>query len=833
MEVVTPVVGAPKPPFIIRFCDAVIRWTILVLAGLVPVFFLPWTIEVIELNKQLLLVVGAAIAGMAWIGKMLAERKFEYRRSVVNIIVLLFVTVYAISAAMSQSQYMSLVGDFGQEKAGLVTVGALAILYFVIINNIRTVKALNRLLTVIVIGGFIAGLYAVLQGFGLFILPFAFAKAASFNSVGTISSLCFYLVFVLALASGQLISGHNRPAETAPKRKALKIANTVLLALTGVITLWLVAAVDYWPVTTCLIVASALLVAFAFVHAKSIKGIAGILMPIAAIVVGLLLLMFRFPVGLQFPTEVMPSMKASMDIVVQTLRERPFFGSGPGTFIMDYAKFHAPEVNQTYFWNIRFDRGASRILTMTATNGLLGTLSWVMLGLFLVGSAARKLFRSDEETWHLTVGVFAAFAALFVAKFIYSSTVSLEFATWLGMALLVIVHRKEFFSVKFENSPRAAMVLSFIFILGLVFSLSGLVVEGQRYAAEVSYAQAIQLDQAGGDVDQVISHLTNSANLNRANDVYLRNLALAALAKANKEAAAPVDVKKNEGETDAAYKDRVDLAKQDKIKLVAQLAANAVNIAKQASDMNPTNVANWSVLASVYSNLFGVTAGADEWAVTSYEKAVELEPSNPALRTELGKVYLYQAGQATRGVDPKDEKAKQAADDKVKELLNKAAEAFNKAIELKSDYAPGHYYLALTLDSQGKLKDAISRMESAVVLNPRDVGVGFQLSLLYFRDGRKDEAIAVMEQVIRLMPTYSNARWYLAAMYEDKGDLDKAIEQITKVKEANPDLTVVQQRLDQLNAKKAGAATAVTPEGLPQPVDKPVVNPNEPGVKKP
>src|SRR5688572_9792948 len=103
---------APSTSKVVRFCDAVIAWTLLALAVLVPLFFLPWTIEVAELNKQLLIVVGAAVAGMAWLGKMLAERKFEYRRSVVNVIVVLHLAVYAVSAWLSDSQYMSLVGDF-------------------------------------------------------------------------------------------------------------------------------------------------------------------------------------------------------------------------------------------------------------------------------------------------------------------------------------------------------------------------------------------------------------------------------------------------------------------------------------------------------------------------------------------------------------------------------------------------------------------------------------------------------------------------------------------------------------------------------------------------
>ncbi len=816
---------------VVRLCNAVIRWSIRLLAALVPVFFLPWTIEVVEINKQLLILVGAGIAGLAWVGKMLAERKFEYRRSIVNSIVVLYVAVYAISAWMSKSRYTSLVGDFGQEKAGLVTAVAFAILYFVIINNIRTLKELNRVLFSAVAGGFVAAVYAILQGLGVFILPFEFAKAASFNTVGTVASLGIYLSFIITLAGGLLLSGHNQ--QQPGKKGKLFLAYNVFLAATAVLGLFLIAVIDYWPVTLCLLVSSALLIAFAFVHAKSMKGIGGVLLPIAALVVSLLLLIFRFPVALGYPAEIMPSMKASADITMKTLRERPLFGSGPGTFIFDYAKFHSKDVNTTYFWNIRFDRGSSRFLTSLATTGLLGTLSWLLVAVFLLVSAAKKLFKTDEETWHVLIGIFAAWFLLILAKFVYSSTITLEFATWLGMALLVVVHRRDFFTVKFENSPRAAMVLSFVFIMSLVFALSGAFVEGQRYAAEVDYANAIRADRSGADPAKVVDLLSRASNLNQSNDVFVRNLGLALLAQANQQAAAPVDVKRNKDEKDEDYQKRVDAAKQDRVREVASLAANAVNIAKHATDLNQDNVADWAVLGSIYQGLLGVTDGADDWAIKSYQQAIDLEPSNPSLYTELGKVYMYQADVAAQGEQSQDEKAKADAKKKADDLLAKAVDSFNKAIELKSDYAPAHYQLGLAFDRQGKLKDAITKMESVVAYNPQDVGVGFELALLYFRDGRKDDAIKLMESVVRLSPNFSNARWYLAAMYEDKGDpasLDKAIEQIKKVDELNPGNDLVKQKLDELNKKKAAPPAAAGGQ-LPPPVEQPVQNPNEPGVQ--
>jgi len=818
--------AGPKASRLVRLCDAVIQWSLFGLVLLMPLFFLPWTIEVVELNKQLLLLVGAALAGFAWLGKMLAERKFEYRKSIVNVIVFLFFAVYSASAVLSKSRYMSIAGDFGQEKSGLVTLLAFIVIYFVVVNNIRTAEQLKRILLGSVVSGFIAGLYGLLQGLNVFIMPFDFAKTASFNTVGTAAALGIFMAYVVTLCGGMILDGHgkSKPGD----KKAL--AYNIFLAVTGALGIFLVAVIGFWPLTVSLFIASALLIGFAFVHAKSMKGIGGILLPVFAFIVTALLLFFRSPVQLNFPAEVMPSMKATANIAVQTLRERPLLGSGPGTFIFDYAKFRDADVNKTAFWNLRFDRGTVRFLTLVATTGLFGALSWLLVAIFLLVSAGRRLLKADEQTWHTIVSIFAAWFLLVLVKFLYSSTITLEFVTWLTMALLVVVHRPDFFSVKFENSPRSAMVLSFVLIFSVVFALSGLFVEGTRYAGEVAYASAIRMDAAGGDIEQIINKLVSSANLNQSNDVYLRNLSTALVVKADKLAAEPFDTAKKDKESDDDYQKRMQAAQQDRLRKIAQLTADAVNTAKRAQDLNPENVANASVLASIYQNLIGVSEGAEDWSVKSYQRAIELEPANPAFHTELGKVLVIQSDESRQAMsDTKDEKVKAEAEKKMNDLLAQAVDEYNKALTLKPDYAPAHFNLSLALDRQGKLKEAITKMENAIQLNNQDVGAGFQLALLYYRDGRKDQAIKLLESVITLSPNYSNARWYLAAMYEEKGgtaDLDAAIAQITKVKELNPGNEMVAKKLDDLTKKK-------TSVGLPEPVEQPVTNVNEPGVKKP
>ena len=105
-------------------------------------------------------------------------------------------------------------------------------------------------------------------------------------------------------------------------------------------------------------------------------------------------------------------------------------------------------------------------------------------------------------------------------------------------------------------------------------------------------------------------------------------------------------------------------------------------------------------------------------------------------------------------------------------------------------------------------------MESIAQYNPLDVGVGFQLGLLYLRRAGKgdlDRARQMLERVIELAPSYSNARWFLASIYEQQGNVAAAASQVEKVAELNPDNELVRSRLDRL---RAGTASKTLPPTL-------------------
>ncbi|MBU0649336.1 tetratricopeptide repeat protein [Patescibacteria group bacterium] len=780
---------------IVKFCDFVIRWSIYLAVFLVPMMFLPFTQDVLELNKQIVLVFLSFIALMAWIGRMMALRQVEFKRTIINLLVLLYLVAYGVISWFSLDRYQSFVGTNGLEQFSFITVLSFVIMYFVIVNNVRELKFVRNLLYAFLGSGALVAFYGLLQILGGFALPWDFTKVVTFNSVGTVFGLGVYLGFGLLLIGGLLLVMTANSVVFCPRGK-WGIITKVLLCLAALLDLIVLIILDFWIIWVLLIVGTVLLLAFAIVKANEFKPGASFMLPMLTLVIAILLLVINLPIDFNLPAEVSPSSRASLEIARSALQESPLVGSGPGTFILDYAKYHSGGVNLTPFWGVRFDRANAHVLTLLATTGLVGVLFWLVLVVGVLIRMILGLIKDQRaEIWRYILALGSVFVVMLVSKFIYSSNIATEFASWIVIALVAAFASRHWYKVEFKVSPRASLLMSFVFILLIVATVSVFYLAGQRYAAEVVYAQAVKIDQERGSVDNVIAKLNKAARLNQYETPYLRNLSQAILFKINQEVGAEIT--------------------EEKGSQIQTLINDMLVVARAAIDAGPANVVNYTNAAYIYQQIILLVQNADQWAAETYGQAIELEPTNPVAHTELGKVYIVMADREWQLTQAEDQAAAAEAKTKYQELLTKAEQVLVKAIELKADYAPAHYQLALVYDRQGRLDDAIAKMEQVAASNTEDVGVAFQLGLLYLRNEDNDKAQNAFEWAISLAPSYSNALWFLATVYENQGEVDKAIEQVEKVLELNPDNTNVEQRLN--NLKEYGTSQ---PPAIPEPVEQ-------------
>lgn len=803
-----------KSDNVTNLCNWIIKISLYALVFLIPIFFLPYTSEFLEFNKQNLLVFLTLVAVIAWLGKSIAAGVFEFKKSALNIPIFVFFIIYGASSFFSLNRFASFIGLSALESTSFVTVFCFVLLYLVILNNFGTIEKILQLLISGLISSFFVVLFSFMQIFGKFILPISFTQNNSFNTIGTVSSLGIFCAVILVIAVAYLLSLYA-PKEVKVKSDVKNVVLTVFLWLLTALMFLMILLVDYWPIWIGVIVSMVVLLAFNFTRAHEINQ-KWLMLPMIIVVVSVMFIFINLPLNLNLATEISPSYGSSWQIVKGALEENALLGSGPNTFVYDYAKFRPQEINNTIFWSLKFDRAIAHFMTILATTGILGFVSWlILLGVFIYLAVSRFLKSTSDSNWLLGVGLFSAWLILFVNKFLYSSNFTLEFYTWLLLALIVVFSMKEaeerVFS--FESSPKTGLLVSFIFIIVLTASVAGLYLIGQRYVAEAYYVKGLRAATSPEKFDEVNNNLVKAAKLNKYNDIYFSTLGRLYVTQLQIEA----------NKYNSAKDDNEKEAIINKIRI---LTTNAVSAAKRAAEINPQNVTNFSVLGAIYSKIAGFVPGAEDKAIEAYQKALELEPANPSFLTEIGKLYLYK-------YDYTKEAAKANGADKNK--LNADAELFissayeniNKAIELKNNYAPAHFQMSLYHVRKNDLAQAITEMEKNFLIysndqqfNGNDVGSLFQLGLLYYQNKEKDKAVAAFEQVVKWVPNYSNARWYLAAVYEEQGKTAEAIEQIEKVLELNPDNQMVK---DKLNALKSGKSKPAPP--LPEPVE---TNDNQP-----
>ncbi len=792
------------------FAD-VTRWTVYTLFFLLPLFFLPWTNEVLEVNKQMLLVVFTVIATMSWLGQMVLSKKLFFRSGWLNLVPLLFVGSVLASSFLSFAGYQTWIGQSSQEYTSFLTIAMLVALFFVLANNFSETKGQRHILIAVLSSTVLSGLVTLLGIFGLFHLPFAFAASAGFNPVGTINGFLAYLTVMMFVGLAMWLVGQQGRFGVLPEGGNGLFVRSLIILL-ALETLILQIAVDFWFFWVLNIVGVLLLLAFGFLQGKEFPNPKRFALPLIVALLSIVFFFLPSPLNLNLPLVISPTFETSFNISKSALSQnttRLMLGTGPGTFMHDYLAFKPASVNASQFWSLRFDRSKSHAITMLATIGIAGVALWLLfMSWLLIRSLAHLLRERDKEEWKMTYVVFVGWFLLFIIHLFYSSNMTLMFLLWGFSGLLASQVMVKLWTSDFRQAPRLGLLASFGFVLVGVGVLASLFVTGQRYAAEVSFAKAVTLDQNGASNTEIITELEKAIRFNGLSDRFYRNLSSAKLQQARSLVAQAAGAELTAEQTQQ----------------IGAIVGSAVTAATQATSIEPNYAPNWVVRGSIYRDLMSFAQGAEELAAQMFLTAIQIEPVNPSHRTNLGQVYLAVANRARALRGAEDEELANQATQREAALLQAAEEAFTSAVQLKQDYLPAHYYLASVYERQGRLTESAQRLLALRNNAPTDVGIAFQLSQMLIRLEEYDAAKGELERIVTLDPNYSNALWFLASMYEISGDSQKALDLVHRVVQNNPGNEAAQKRLERM---ERGEMTTVIPEPIiPKEV---VVSPEEPG----
>ncbi len=633
-----------------------------------------------------LVTVSTFLMMILWVLKMVYTRKVYLTRSVIDLGLVFFLFSVILSTFFSIHKVSSIFGSYGRWFPSLFGFIVLICYYYVTVSNLEGVRTAKRILLSFVAGSTVSTLVALLSYFGIRLGSAPYFQTLNFTLTGSSTTAAFLAALSLLIALAYLMYAKTLPGKLVLAQ--IIIVNMLGVALLAGISVYVALAVGAFGLLW-------------LVSMDQIRENKVVLMGIAGVAAALTLIMVvpttrNLVLNKNYPRELMLPALHSRIVSFSVLRDYPVFGSGLSTFYLNFPVYRSAVLNRTDFWNIRFDKPNSEVFNVIAGMGMLG----IAAVLFLTTKSLRLVVlpRSlKEESGTLlivSVGILTtvAFLALSFATVLSGFILFMLLALGVGIAASLGEKRisdkinLSLSSLSGNNNSMSILgdlnekseILPYIIALPMI----GLIIYGsyifyRTYAAEYYIRRSLEAS-IRNDGGATYDLQAKAIQLNPNRDVYHSAYAQTSILIANSLAG------------------KQDLTDTDK-QTIQNLIAQAIRNARVATEVvNPLNVNNWEVRALIYRSLTGAAQDADQWALSAYNNAVKLDPTNPRLLVDLGGVFY----------------AKQ-------DYLN-AASMFRQATALKPDYANAHYNFAHALSNLKSYADAQKEFELVQALVPQE-----------------------------------------------------------------------------------------------------------------
>ncbi len=476
---------------------------------------------------------------------------------------------------------------------------------------------------------------------------------------------------------------------------------------------------------------------------------------------------------------VRPSLQSTLSVGHNVYATAPIFGSGPGTFGVEWLKYRDAALNSTVFWNVDFASGIGFIPTSFVTTGLVGAFAWIaFFGLLLVFGLRMLILRAPQDAFTRYVAILSFVAMLYLfttAVFGLPNTVILVLA-FVFAGLFVSTTRFALGSgqrgVLFARSPRLGFVIVFFLTLLLLSSVVA------AYALVGHYIAATELTKA--------ENAFAAGNLNAADQAAQNSISFAPSAAAYQIEAGVATARL--GQIVASSTISKTAAQQQ---FQASLSSG-INAALTAANLAPSDYRNWLMLGNLYAQAVPLKiSGAYASANTAYEKAQALNPTDPQIPYIIAQLNIANGDTAAAETDLKS------------------------AIALKQDYTAAIFLLSQLEVQDGNVKGALASAEAAAYFTPNNPNILFQVGILSAAEGDLAGATAALSGAVAANPQFANARYFLAAVYAKQNDYKNALAQLQAIadfsasnaKAVGAQITALQKNQDPFPANLLSASS--------------------------
>ena len=647
----------------------------------VPLFFLPYTSELFEFNKLLVVYASAIILTTLWMISMTLERRVLFRSTPFDWAMLAFVLSQLISTILSIHPQTSIFGYYSRFNGGLLSVLSYTIITYAGITFLKKTD-LRSLSMTLVYGALLSSLYAIPEHFG--------HSPSCLLITGSFDVACWVQAVQL-----RVFGTFGQPNWLA----GFLVGS---LMVTGGITLGMPKNTRWWKIAALLLSLCAQLMAFYFTKSRSglialtgagatfasllsfifllfrkhadLKSITRSFMLRSTPVVIILLfttMAYGSPVFEAFsdlstrlakeweqrllssssssksdlssresniptpPTEIVPATGTQLEAggsesgeirrvvwsgAIDVWRRYPWFGSGVETFGYSYFLDRPLEHNSLSEWDFVYNKAHNELLNYLATTGAIGFASYLILHLLLIAIALNTLRSCSFADATLLAGWTAGMIGIHLSNFFGFSTVPVSLLMTFFPIVIILAKSS---SDSPPNSPLSSQTRSlvpedWILIIPILgIGLLGLIWITSYYRADVLYAYGKQANAAGSP-SEAVAALESAIALMPQESLYHDELSITA---ANLSVLAL-----NAGESTIS----------------AQLAELAQTYGRNALHLNPVNLNIYKSQSRMFITLAQRELNQDALILAAIEilnQAERLAPRDPKLFYNRGLMY--------------------------------------------------------------------------------------------------------------------------------------------------------------------------------------------------
>lgn len=642
-----------------------ILYSFIALFFFVPLIVYPGTSELFEFNKMLFTYALTSVVVAFWVSRMIVEGKIIFKRTLLDIPLVIFLISQLLSTLVSFDPRTSLFGYYSRFHGGLLSSISYSFLYWALVSNIGK-KEVKKTIYALLATAVPVSLYAVAQHFGIDKEVWVQdVQNRVFSTFGQPNWLASWLVALLPVTW----------LCTIKKEKRL-----LYLALSGLLFL-------------------------AFLYTKSRSGILGF---VATYVVFWGLMFLKKKREVVEPLAKITLVIASLTIVVGTpwspsiaeiinkntrqesevttgpvletggtesgeirkivwqgavdiWKNYPILGTGVETFAYSYYNFRPVEHNLVSEWDFLYNKAHNEYLNIAATTGTFGILSYLALIAFSI-----YLFYKKQSLF--SYALLSGYVSILVTNFFGFSVVpvSLSFFLYPAMAAKWQEKDKKREVDSINGGQKVALVIVSLTLLYLLFSI------GRYWYADTVYAKGKRLNDVGNPVE-ARDLLIKATEISPRESVYWEKL------------------------SDSTSDTAVFLSEESEGNRASEAAHLAEKESERAVTLSPKNVNLLRSRASMFIKLATINENYLFKARETLFQAIDLAPTDAKLYYNLG---LTEARIGN---------------------LEEAKYVLRHTIEIKNDYRNARLALALLLSDEGRLEEAKEQLNYILEnLNPED-----------------------------------------------------------------------------------------------------------------